>query len=91
MAVAPPGYRGDLLTCLGLTGAPTTAGDIVAAAARLAPGVIGLLEAHAASYADLLPADLLTCLTDGTLHRYVAHLLSSPGHSTNRPGIGSPT
>jgi hypothetical protein len=78
VAVAPPGYRGDLLTCLGLTGAPTTAGDVTAAAARLATGVIDLLETHADVYAALLPADLLACLTDGTLHRYVAHLLPGP-------------
>jgi phosphoribosyl-AMP cyclohydrolase len=78
VAVAPPGYRGDLLTCLGMTGAFTTAGDVTAAVARLATGVIGLLEANAALYAALLPADLLACLTDGTLHRYVAHLLPSP-------------
>jgi hypothetical protein len=78
VAVAPPGYRGDLLTCLGLTGTPTTSVDIDAAAARLATGVIDLLQAHAASYAALLPTDLLTCLTDGTLHRYVAHLLPGP-------------
>ena len=78
MAIAPPGYRGDLLTCLGMTGAPTTTGDIDAAAARLAIGVIDLLRAHVTAYAALLPADLLTSLTDGTLDRYAAHLLPGP-------------
>jgi hypothetical protein len=37
-----------------------------------------LLQAHAAAYA----ADLLTSPTDGTLDRYVAHLL--PGPDTSR-------
>jgi phosphoribosyl-AMP cyclohydrolase len=49
-AVAPPGYRDDLLVCLGLAGRPSGAEQVHATAARLAAGVVALLEAHAATY-----------------------------------------
>jgi predicted nucleotidyltransferase len=70
--IAPGGYRADLLTCLGLTGGPTTVEDVHTAATRLATGVVDLLETHASGYAALLPADLAGCLTDGSLRRYIS-------------------
>ena len=74
-AVAPPGYRDDLLVCLGL-GRPTGAEQVHAAAARLAAGVVALLEAHADTYAPLLSHPQATSLGDGSLRAYVAQLLA---------------
>jgi phosphoribosyl-AMP cyclohydrolase len=76
VAVAPPGYRYDLLVCLGLAGEPASAGQVHAAAARLAAGVVALLEAHTDTYAPLLSQPQATSLVDGGLRAYVAQLLA---------------
>jgi hypothetical protein len=71
MTVAPAGYCQDLLACLGLTTEPTTTARVHAAAGRLALGVLDILAAHDATYAPLLPADLLADLRAGTLRSYL--------------------
>jgi nucleotidyltransferase-like protein len=43
--VAPPGYRADMVTCLGLTGNSTVA-EVHAAAGRLVLGTVELLPEH---------------------------------------------
>jgi hypothetical protein len=62
----------------GLPGAgrPASARRVHAAAARLATGVVALLEAHADTYAPLLSHPRATYLGDGGLRAYVAQLLS---------------
>lgn len=72
--VAPPGYAQDLTACLGLAAGPSTQ-DVYAAAARLGRGVLAVLESHVDAYARLLPTDLAAQLRDGTLRRYVDHVL----------------
>jgi hypothetical protein len=74
--VAPAGYPADLLTCLGLTGRPTTAEDLYAAATRLASGMIELLETHRTAYTAPLTTDQINNLSDGSLRRYVTHVLN---------------
>ncbi|MCW6004176.1 hypothetical protein K1W54_06220 [Micromonospora sp. CPCC 205371] len=71
MAVVPAGYSQDLTACLGLTAGPTTAAQVYAAAGRLALGVLDILAAHDATYAPLLPSDLLADLRAGTLRSYL--------------------
>jgi predicted nucleotidyltransferase len=71
MAVAPPTYQEDLLACLGLTAGPTTAAQVYTAAGRIALGVLDILAAHDATYAPLLPADLLADLRAGVLRSFV--------------------
>jgi phosphoribosyl-AMP cyclohydrolase len=78
LAVAPPGYRDDLLTCLGLADEPADVDGVHAAAARLAIGVLDLAAARVDAYAGLLPADQLAGLRDGTLRRYAAQVVE-PG------------
>jgi hypothetical protein len=73
--VAPAGYRADLMTCLGLSGLPTTVEDIYAAATRLASGVVDLLESNAAAYAGLPHADWVSWVRDGSLRAYLNQLL----------------
>jgi phosphoribosyl-AMP cyclohydrolase len=73
--VAPPGYRDDLLVCLGLAGGPGSAEEVHAAACRLATGVVELLESHVDTFARLLPPRLSASLTDGGLRRYTAQVV----------------
>jgi phosphoribosyl-AMP cyclohydrolase len=77
-AVVPPGYRDDLLVCLGLAGRPTSAEEVHAAACHLATGVVELLGSHADRFTRLLPRPLAASLTDGSLGRYVAQLARNP-------------
>lgn len=77
-AVAPAGYRDDLLVCLGVAGRPTSAEEVHAAACRLATGVVELLESHADRFTPLLPQPLAASLTDGSLRRYVVQLARDP-------------
>lgn len=69
---SPPGYRDDMLICLGLSEAATTADDVAHAARRLVLGVLALLRPKAGVLAHLLPSGLATALSDGTLERYAA-------------------
>jgi Nucleotidyltransferase domain len=72
--VAPPLYRADLLRCLSLTGGPTTAADLYAAAVRLAAGVIDLLESHADAYATRATAGWMDRVRDGSFRAYLDEL-----------------
>lgn len=74
-AVAPPGYRTDMLACLGFTpsASPTALFD---AASRLVTGTLALLMEHIDTVTPLLPDDLAELLRHGTLRRYVDFLLS---------------
>ena len=69
--VSPPGYRDDMLTCLGMSGRATTAREVRDAALRLATGTLELLRPHAERLAPLLQPDLARYLADGTLQRYL--------------------
>jgi phosphoribosyl-AMP cyclohydrolase len=84
MPVAPPGYREDMLTCLGLTGRTTPADKVYAAAMRLALGVVDVLRAHAPALAPLLGPDLAGLLADGRLRRYLAQGVE-PGVLSGEP------
>lgn len=75
--VAPPEYARDLTACLGLAAVSSTEDEVYAAAARLAGGVLAVLESHVDVYATLLPADLAAHLADGTLRRHVDHVLDA--------------
>lgn len=77
--VVPTGCRDDVLVSLGLTGRPTSAEDVYAAARRLATGVVELLESHAGTFTRLLPQQLGASLIDGSLRRYVAQLIWRAG------------
>ncbi len=67
----PPGYREDMLVCLGLTGARTTAEDVYAAAMRLTLGTLELLRPHSTQLAAEMQPDLDRYLADGTLLEFV--------------------
>lgn len=71
LAVAPDGYRDDMLLCLGLSGQGSTIDGALAAGTRLVTGTLALLEANA----DLLCPDLAPhwpdLLTSGLLRRYL--------------------
>ena len=73
--VAPPGYRDDLLVCLGLAGKPSSAEEVHAAACRLATGVMELVKSHVDTFTRLLPPQLSASLADGSLHRYTAQVV----------------
>jgi hypothetical protein len=74
-AVAPPGYRDDAATCLGLTSATSDA--VYAAAARLALGTLDVVDAHPETYAAILDPVLLGWLGDGSLRRIVRAALTA--------------
>ncbi len=71
LAIAPAGYRDDMLLCLGLSGQESTADEVLAAAERLVSGTLSLLRERIDRVAHLLPADLAGYLADGTLERYL--------------------
>jgi phosphoribosyl-AMP cyclohydrolase len=73
--VAPPGYRDDLLVCLGLAGKPSSAEEVHAAACRLATGVMELVKSHVDTFTRLLPPQLSASLADGSLRRYTAQVV----------------
>ena len=73
-AVAPQGYRDDMLACLGLNGRATSAQDVHDAALRLALGTIALLERHADAAVGRVEPGLPEALRDGRLTR----LLTQP-------------
>jgi hypothetical protein len=74
--VAPPGYKHDLLVCLGLSRKPATPSEVHAVARRLAIGLTELLISEAATYAPFLSSDLAAQLADGSLRRYVDQLVA---------------
>lgn len=71
LAIAPAGYRDDMLLCLGLSGRASTADDVLAAAERLVSGTLSLLRERIDRVGHLLPSDLGGYLVDGTLERYL--------------------
>jgi phosphoribosyl-AMP cyclohydrolase len=72
--VAPPGYREDLLVCLGLSERRSTAEVVHAAACRLATGTVALLETRLDTFAALLTPQMSASLRDGGLRRYTAQI-----------------
>ena len=82
LPVAPPGYREDMLLCLGLR--PGATGQLWAAAARLVAGILPLIRPYAEEIADAAGADLAEALVDGRLDRYVAQL-ARPADRPPRP------
>jgi phosphoribosyl-AMP cyclohydrolase len=71
-AIAPAGYREDMLTCLGLSGLQVSTDQIYERALRLALGAIDLLAAHGSEILDGLEPYLPLYLRDGRLRRYIA-------------------
>jgi len=71
LAIAPAGYRDDMLLCLGLSGRASTADDVLAAAERLVSGTLSLLRERIDRVGRVLPSDLGGYLVDGTLERYL--------------------
>lgn len=71
LAIAPAGYRDDMLLCLGLHGAASTADEVLAAAERLVVRTLALLRERIDTVRHLLPLDLAGYLADGTLERYL--------------------
>jgi phosphoribosyl-AMP cyclohydrolase len=80
LPVAPPGYRGDMLLCLGLR--PGSAGQLCAAAVRLVTGTVPLVRPYADEIAAVAGADLADALVDGRLDRYLAQLTRAAGPPT---------
>ena len=69
MAIAPPGYRDAMLTCMGLSGQATTAEDVQSAALDLVAGILGLLREQAAQAPEPFEPGLPQALADGRLLR----------------------
>jgi phosphoribosyl-AMP cyclohydrolase len=74
LPVAPPGYRDDLLVCLGLSGRATAAQEVQDAALRLALGIVAALQARPDTVAGRVEPGLPEALADGRLLR----LLTQP-------------
>ncbi|HWQ15299.1 MAG TPA: kanamycin nucleotidyltransferase C-terminal domain-containing protein [Roseiflexaceae bacterium] len=74
MPLAPPGYRDDMLTCLGMSGRATTAQDVHDAAMRLASGILAMLQSRPEAVAGRVEPGLPEALADGRLLR----LLTQP-------------
>jgi phosphoribosyl-AMP cyclohydrolase len=77
LPVAPPGYRDDMLLCLGLR--PGATAQLWAAAVRLVAGTLPLVRPYADEIAEAAGADLADALVDGRLDRYVAQLARPAG------------
>lgn len=90
LPVTPPGYRADMLACLGLRSRST--GQLHAAARRLVAGTIALVRPYADQFVPAIGPDLAAALADGRLARYVAQLARYdrfPGnHRLDRRGSG---
>jgi phosphoribosyl-AMP cyclohydrolase len=69
MPLVPPGYRDDLLLCLGLNGRATDIEGMHTAALRLASGVLTLLQAQTQLVSDRVEPGLPEALADGRLMR----------------------
>lgn len=94
LPVAPPGYRTDMLLCLGLR--PGATGQLWAAAVRLVAGTLPLIRPYAEEIADTAGADLAAALVDGRLDRYVAQLarpagLPSQPRPLSQPWLAEPS
>lgn len=87
LPVAPPGYRADMLLCLGLR--PGATGQLWAAAVRLVAGTLPLIRPYAEEIADTAGVDLAAALVDGRLDRYVAQL-ARPAGPSSQPGPAGP-
>jgi phosphoribosyl-AMP cyclohydrolase len=74
LPVAPPGYRDDMLLCLGLSGRAASAQEVHDAAMRLAVSIVTALRAHPGAADGLLEPGLPEALADGRLLR----LLTQP-------------
>ncbi|MBO4206059.1 phosphoribosyl-AMP cyclohydrolase, partial [Micromonospora echinofusca] len=85
LPVAPPGYRDDMLVCLGLRPAPVA--EVCAAAVRLVTGAVPLVRPYAAELAGVTGTDLAEALTDGRLERYLTQLTGA----ATRTGSPVPT
>lgn len=80
LPVAPPGYRHDMLLCLGLrAGDPAEVG---AAAGRLVTGILPLIRPYADEIAATHGADLAEALVDGRVDRYLGRLSRALGTVT---------
>jgi phosphoribosyl-AMP cyclohydrolase len=82
--VAPPGYRQDLLVCLGLpdrSDSPSAAEAVHAAASRLATGTVALLETRLDTLTPVLTPQMSASLGDGSLRRYVSQVVGDPFQS----------
>jgi phosphoribosyl-AMP cyclohydrolase len=77
LPVGLPGYRDDMLVCLGLSGWATSVQDVYLAAIRLATGVLTLLAANPAVSTGCVEPGLPEALTDGRLMR----LLTQPSRT----------
>jgi hypothetical protein len=71
LAVAPEGYRDDMLLCFGLSGRASTPDEILAAAERLVFGALAILEANADTVSPLHPPYLPELLRSGLLRCYL--------------------
>jgi aminoglycoside 4'-adenylyltransferase len=73
-STAPPGYRDDMLACLGLTGR-ATADVLLSSGERLVSGTLALLRQHLDRIVPLLADDLADHLQNGTLAQYIHQLI----------------
>ncbi len=85
LPVAPPGYRDDMLLCLGAR--PGATGQLWAAAGRLVTGTVPLVRPYADEIAAVAGADLAEALSDGRLDRYLAQL-TADAETAPRPEPG---
>ena len=69
--VAPPGYREDMLVCLGLTNRFNPIEEVADSAHRLLTGVLELVRPIADRLAQADVPDLASALADGSLMRYL--------------------
>ncbi len=88
LPVTPPGYRADMLLCLGLR--PGATGQLWAAAVRLVAGTLPLIRPYAEEIAETAGADLAAALVDGRLDRYVAQLARPAGPAPRPHPSGLP-
>ena len=80
--VAPPGYRENLLACLGFGGEAEATEDILASGEHLVLGILALLQQHADVVCPLLPPELDMLLGTGRIRQYLEQgRLSSQGDS----------
>ncbi|GAA4576668.1 hypothetical protein GCM10023176_48620 [Micromonospora coerulea] len=88
LPVAPPGYRDDMLLCLGLR--PGSVAEVSVAAGRLVTGIVPLVRPYAEEIAAVAGADLAEALLDGRLDRYLAQLTRAVAGAGSGPRDTSP-
>jgi phosphoribosyl-AMP cyclohydrolase len=72
LPLAPPHYREDMLTCLGLSGAATSIADVHQSALRLARGTLRLVQANPlVAITQATSPYIAEYLADGSLLRYL--------------------